>query len=298
MSRSATEQRRSKDLRAPVPSRKFSILGSTLLRSSFLRRAFTDGPLHSSGRLLGKPIDFGGHDEIVFMQAFDLLRLQRHHRVAPPEADVGVMPFGLGKLADLAHERQRLAEVLEPESALDLAGLVAQLPLSGLLVKALGLLPRQWRDAALAGRAGLPTNVPAIFDSGSIDDFPFNKRRARPSVQPGRHSLVGQLLDRLRVLCEMRQPHAAQHMRRLCELDVVVADDLDAVAPGVEEVQKAPRQRLDACRGQRLAHRLLVVDHQPEMPAVIGGLPAALLQGEELIAEIDESGIARSCRAA
>ena len=36
----------------------------------------------------------------------------------------------------------------------------------------------------------------------------------------------------------MRQAHAAQYVRRLGELDVVVADDLDAVAPRIEEVEK------------------------------------------------------------
>jgi hypothetical protein len=49
--------------------------------------------------LVHEPINLGGHDEIVLVQTFDLLRLQRHLRVAPSEADVGVMPFGLGELA-------------------------------------------------------------------------------------------------------------------------------------------------------------------------------------------------------
>jgi hypothetical protein len=80
-------------------------------------------------------------------------------------------------------------------------------------------------------------------------------------------------------------------MRRFGELDVVVADDLDPVAPGIEKIEKAPGQRLDAGLGQGLAHRLLVIDHQPEMAPVIRWLSAALLQREELIAKIDEGRV-------
>src|SRR5262249_15930819 len=39
---------------------------------------------------------------------------------------------------------------------------------------------------------------------------------------------------------------------------------------------------------QRAAHRVLVVDHETKMTAVVGGLGAALLQREELVAQIDE----------
>jgi hypothetical protein len=59
----------------------------------------------------------------------------------------------------------------------------------------------------------------------------------------------------------------------------------------IKEIEKAPRQRLNASFFQGHAHRLLVIDHQPEVPAIIGRLPAALLKGEELVAEIDESSI-------
>src|SRR5215469_17867834 len=102
------------------------------------------------------------------------------------------------------------------------------------------------------------------------------------------HALVLKLLDRARVLRQMREPHAAQHVRRLGELDVVVADDLYAVTPGVAEIEEPAGQRMDARRRQRAAHRVLVVDHETEMTAVVGGLGAALLQREELIAQIDE----------
>src|SRR5262245_28370609 len=90
----------------------------------------------------------------------------------------------------------------------------------------------------------------------------------------------------------MGELHAAQNVLGLGELDVVVADDLEAVAPGIAKIEEASRQRLDSCLEKRLAHRFLVVDHQTEMTAVIGRLPTALLKRQELISEIDESGIA------
>src|SRR5215468_6181747 len=114
------------------------------------------------------------------------------------------------------------------------------------------------------------------------------KQKSAKSASLRRHALFGQLLDRVLVLREVGEAHAAQHVGGLGELDVVVADDLDAVAPGIAEIEEAPGQRLDAGLGQRLADRFLVVDHQPEMTAVVGRLRAALLQRDELVAEIDE----------
>src|SRR5512144_2827968 len=87
----------------------------------------------------------------------------------------------------------------------------------------------------------------------------------------------------------MRQPHAAQHVRRLRELDIVVPDDLDAVAPRIEKIEKRTRQRFDAGIGQRFADGgLLVIDHKSKMAAVVGGLSTALLERKELVAQIDE----------
>src|SRR5512132_4459406 len=86
----------------------------------------------------------------------------------------------------------------------------------------------------------------------------------------------------------MRQPHAAQHVRRLRELDIVVPDDLDAVAPRIEKIEKRTRQRFDAGVCQRVADGVLVIDHTPKMTAVVSGLRTALLQREELVAQIDE----------
>jgi hypothetical protein len=45
----------------------------------------------------------------------------------------------------------------------------------------------------------------------------------------------------------MRESHAAQHIWRFGELNIVVPEDLYTVAPGVEKVEKRPGQSLDAC---------------------------------------------------
>ena len=82
----------------------------------------------------------------------------------------------------------------------------------------------------------------------------------------------------------MRQSHAAQHVRRLRELDVFVADDLYSVAPRVEEIEKLTGQRVDAGLRQRTADRVLVINHEFKMTAVVGSLGVALLEREELIA--------------
>src|SRR5207237_3438933 len=85
-----------------------------------------------------------------------------------------------------------------------------------------------------------------------------------------------------------RQPHAAQHVGRLGELDVVVANDLDAVAPWIEEIEEGTVERSDARRLQGATRRLLVIDHETEMAAIVGSLLAPLLKGDELVAEIYE----------
>src|SRR5262249_48201099 len=81
---------------------------------------------------------------------------------------------------------------------------------------------------------------------------------------------------------------ATQYVRRLGELDVVVADDFYAVAPWVEKVQELPGQRFDARVVQCVSDRFLVIHDQAEMTAVVSRLLTALLQGKELVAPIDE----------
>src|SRR3569832_1749932 len=97
------------------------------------------------------------HDEVVFVQAFYLVRVERDGAVAPAEADVGVMPLRLGDVADAIDEGEGLGEILEFVCALDTRRLVREAPLRYLLQQALGLFARQRRDAASARRALLMT---------------------------------------------------------------------------------------------------------------------------------------------
>src|SRR5205823_3941643 len=86
----------------------------------------------------------------------------------------------------------------------------------------------------------------------------------------------------------MPQSHSAQYMRRFGELNIVIADDLDPVAPRVEEVEKRTRKSLDAGVGQRLPNGLLVIDDESEMTAAVGGLRTAFLERKELVAQVDK----------
>src|SRR5262245_64344769 len=51
-------------------------------------------------RSIEHAVDLARHDEIVLVQSFDLLGAQRHGRVTPAEAHIGVVAFGVGKLHD------------------------------------------------------------------------------------------------------------------------------------------------------------------------------------------------------
>src|SRR5271156_6656549 len=102
------------------------------------------------------------------------------------------------------------------------------------------------------------------------------------------HSLFGKLLHRLRIFGKVSQSHAAQNVRRLGELNIVVANDLDAVAPRVPEVEERSRQRLNACLGQCSTDGILVVNHKAKVAPVVWRLTASLLKREELVAKVDE----------
>src|SRR5262249_14836064 len=109
---------------------------------------------------------------------------------------------------------------------------------------------------------------------------------ASPSI--GRHAFVVKFLDCLFVLGKMQQPHPAQHIRRLGELYIIVADDLYTVAPRIEEIEELTGQRVHTRVRQRVADGVLVINHESKMTAVVRGLSTALLEREELIAQIDE----------
>jgi hypothetical protein len=89
-------------------------------------------------------------------------------------------------------------------------------------------------------------------------------------------------------LVEVLKRHSSQHLGRLGELDVPVFDHLDAVAPGVEEIEAAAREDRDPEPLERLAHGRAVVDHEAEVPVLVRRLRAALGQRDELVAHVDE----------
>src|SRR5215469_12719963 len=103
-----------------------------------------------------------------------------------------------------------------------------------------------------------------------------------------RHALVAKLLHRPLVLGKVRQSHAAQDVWRLGELNIVITDDLDAIAPRIEEIEKRPGQRVHARVRQGATDGLLIIDHESKMTAIVRGLPAPLLESQELITQIDE----------
>jgi len=101
------------------------------------------------------PIDLTRHDEIVLVQSFDLLGAQGNRHITPAEVDVGVMAFGFGKLTDYLNKSERFPEIAESKGSLDAVGIVSQLPIGSLRLKALGFITREWRDTATTRRACL-----------------------------------------------------------------------------------------------------------------------------------------------
>src|SRR5450830_1164636 len=111
--------------------------------------------IEGPARAIVHPIDLARHDEIVLVQPLDLLCAQGDGRITPAETDVGVMAFGLGKLTNILNKGESFQEVAESKSALDSPGIVTQLPIGNLRLKALGFITRKWRDSAATRRARL-----------------------------------------------------------------------------------------------------------------------------------------------
>src|SRR5687767_519344 len=84
-------------------------------------------------------VELCGHDEVVLVQACDLLGLQENGHVAPAEADVGVMPLGF-RIGHLPAEAERLGEVPELECSLNPPRLVLNTPVGRLTVMSTDLL--------------------------------------------------------------------------------------------------------------------------------------------------------------
>src|SRR4051812_43120852 len=100
---------------------------------------------HAEPPSLGRngTIQLRGHDEIVLVQALDLVGVKRHGGVAPAEGDVRLMALSLGQISSTLHEPKRLGEVLEPKRALDPVRIIEQSPLWRLAQVRLGLIGRE-----------------------------------------------------------------------------------------------------------------------------------------------------------
>src|SRR5579883_655102 len=131
-------------------------------------------------------IRFCRHDEVVLMEALDLLRLPGDGGVSPAETDVGVMLLRIGKVAHSPDEVERLLEILEAEAPLDATAVIDQRPARRLGHIGFRFLPAEGRNAALAGCADLaarsalirpllrpcPT-IPDIIRSSASANFPL-----------------------------------------------------------------------------------------------------------------------------
>jgi len=73
---------------------------------------------------------------------------------------------------------------------------------------------------------------------GDKGDIAFFDATFDPKQLLQRHAFLGQFLFCFLVLGQVRQAHTTQNIRRLGELDIVVADDLDSIAPRVPKVKE------------------------------------------------------------
>jgi hypothetical protein len=62
------------------------------------------------------------------------------------------MAFGFGELTDLLNKGERVPEIAASKAPLDAVGIVTQLPIWSLCLKALGFITRERRDAAATRR--------------------------------------------------------------------------------------------------------------------------------------------------
>jgi steroid delta-isomerase-like uncharacterized protein len=117
--------------------------------------------------------------------------------------------------------------------------------------------------------------------------------RGEPIAAPKRRlaveALDAQLFEGLFALFQALEAHAAKNVLGLRKLDLAVLDDLDVVAPGIEEVDGASGLNLHARLLERSPSGLLVVDDEAEVAVRVGRLRAAGREGDELVAHVDES---------
>ena len=97
-------------------------------------------------------VDFGGHDEVAFGEAVDLVGPESDLGFAPGEEDVGVMALLFGEGSDQIYEGEGLGEVREFERAMDMV-VVGDRPGWNVLVQGFEFVALERRDAAAAGNA-------------------------------------------------------------------------------------------------------------------------------------------------
>jgi hypothetical protein len=114
--------------------------------------------------------------------------------------------------------------------------------------------------------------------------------RSHEGIGPA-HPLVSQLLSGAVALIQVIEAHAMQNIRSIRELNRSIVNNLDAISPRVTKVEERPRNLINARRLERPPSGFLIVNNETEMTTVIRWLFASLLQGYELIAEIDEGHI-------
>ena len=95
-------------------------------------------------------VNFGSHDEVVLMEAIDLVGLKLHFAVAPADANVRVMPLGLAQIADFLCEGHCIHEVFELERPFNFCRFVSKLPLRDLGEEFFGFWAGEGWYAALA----------------------------------------------------------------------------------------------------------------------------------------------------
>ena len=81
----------------------------------------------------------------------------------------------------------------------------------------------------------------------------------------------------------MGEPHSAQHGGGFGELNVLVTNDLDTVAPWIEEIKKRPGKDCYARLGKGRADGFLIVDSEAEMPTVVRALGTPFSERDKLI---------------
>ena len=70
-------------------------------------------------RVIKHPIDLARHDKIVLVQSLDFLGAQRDGRVAPAEADIGMMAFGFSQITHVSNNVERFLEIAKAEGSFD-----------------------------------------------------------------------------------------------------------------------------------------------------------------------------------